>query len=211
MSFGEVLSDESVGVLVGAALPGMMWGGEVEAGVGDALDVGVAVEFGAVVGRDGAYGSGLALDQLDSPSAELLRGPRVELSDLHISGLSFHEGHDARLAVAEHGVGFPVSDAGAVVGGVGAVLDGSLSRQSSARVVGAVSLPPLLGGLSQVHVQESPVSLVVPDASVDGLVADLESPLESHSPGDLLGAPVLLLQQGLDQVPVLIREAPIAP
>ena len=120
-------------------------GGEVEAGVGEALDVGVAVEFGAVVG------------------------------------------------------------------GVGAVLDGSLSRQSSARVVGAVSLPPLLGGLSQVHVQEPPLSLVVPDASVDGLMAELESPLESHSPGDLLGAPVLLLQQSLDQVPVLVRESAISP
>ena len=59
-ALGLVLSDESVGVLVGTSLPGVMGCGEVEAGVGDALDVGIAVKFGAVVGGDGAYSFGLA-------------------------------------------------------------------------------------------------------------------------------------------------------
>jgi len=184
---------------------------KVESRVGGALDVGVPVEFGAVVGGDGVHGSGLSLDQLDGAVAQLLGGPCVELSDLHVSGLSFHEGQHAGLAVAEHGVGLPMPDAGAVVGGGGSFLDGSLTGQSPSRVVGAVSLPPLFGGLPQVRVQESPVSLVVPDVSVDGLMADLQPAFECHSAGDLLGAPVLLLQQSLDQVPVLVRESAISP
>ncbi len=184
--------------------------GEVEAGVGGALDVGVAVEFGAVVGGDGAYGVGLAQDQLDGASAELLGGPRVELSDLDVSGFSFDEGDDAGLAVAEHSIGFPVSDAGSVVGGGGSLLDWPLAGQSSSRVVGAMPLAPLFCGLSQMRVQASPVSLVVPDVSVDGLMADLEPALASQSPGDLLGAPVVLPQQALDQMPVRRRKAEVS-
>ncbi|MFP6646254.1 MAG: hypothetical protein VCF24_22240, partial [Candidatus Latescibacterota bacterium] len=61
-----------------------------------------------------------------------------------------------------------------------------------------MSLSPFLGGLSQVGVQQSAVSLVVPDVSVDGLMADLETSFEIQSAGDLLGAPVLLHQQDLD-------------
>ena len=153
----------------------------------------------------------MALDQLRGPAAELLGGACIELTDLKVSGLAFHEGDDAGLAVAEHGVGLPVANAGSVVCCGWALLDGSLACQSSSRVVGAVSLSPFLGGLSQVGVQQSAVSLVVPDVSVDGLMADLQPAFECHAAGDLLGTPVLLLQQSLDQVPVLVRESAIAP
>ena len=153
----------------------------------------------------------MALDQLRGPAAELLGGACIELTDLEVSGLAFHEGDDAGLAVAEHGVGLPVANAGSVVCCGWALLDGSLACQSSSRVVGAVSLSPFLGGLSPVGVQQSAVSLVVPDVSVDGLMADLQPAFECHSAGDLLGAPVLLLQQSLDQVPVLVGESAIAP
>lgn len=183
---------------------------EVEAGIGVTLDVGVAVEFGAVVGGDSADGAGLALDQLRGPAAELLGGACIELADLEVSGLAFHEGDDAGLAVAEHGVGLPVANAGSVVCCGWALLDGSLACQSSSRVVGAVSLSPFLGGLSQVGVQQSAVSLVVPDVSVGGLMADLETSFEIQSAGDLLGAPVLLHQQDLDHVPVLRGEAEVS-
>ena len=152
----------------------------------------------------------MPLDQLDGPSAHLLRGPRVELSDLHVAGLSFHEGYHAGLAVAEHGIGLPVSDAGAVVGGGGSIFDGALSRQSSSTVVAAVALASLLGGSAQAPMEAASASLIHPDVSVDGFVTDLEPPLESQSPRDLLGAPVVHQQQ-LDLVPVLRREASISP
>ena len=113
-------------------------------------------------------------------------------------------------AVAEHGVGLPVANAGSVVCCGWALLDGSLACQSSSRVVGAVSLSPFLGGLSPVGVQQFAVSLVVPDVSVDGLMADLETSFEIQSAGDLLGAPVLLHQQDLDHVPVRRGEAEVS-
>jgi len=188
----------------------MMGCGEVEAGVGGPLDVGVSMELSAVVGGDGVHGSRLSLDQLDGSAAQLLGRACLEFSDLEVSGLAFDEGHDAGLAVAEHGVCLPMANAGSVVDRGGSVLDRPLSGQTSSRVAGAVSLAPSLGGLSQVRVQESPVSLVVPDVSVDGLMADLEASFVVQSSGDLLGAPVLLLQQTLDQVPVLVHEPEVS-
>ena len=44
-ALGEVLADEAVGVLIGAPLPGVVRGGEVDAGPGDRLEGGVAVEL----------------------------------------------------------------------------------------------------------------------------------------------------------------------
>ena len=52
-SFGEVLSDEAIGVFVGATFPGVVRGGEVEGGAELFFDVFVAVEFGTVVRGDG--------------------------------------------------------------------------------------------------------------------------------------------------------------
>ena len=184
--------------------------GEVEAGIGDALDVGVAVEFGSVVCGDGVYGAGLAVDELESPSAELVGRSRVELSDLDVPGLSFHEGDDARPAVAEHCVGLPVSDAGAVVGRGGSVLDRPLSGQSSSRVVGAVSLTSQFGGAAQVLVDGATASFVSPDVTINGLVADLEDSVATEPSSDLLGAPVVL-EQFLDEIPVSGGEAEVPP
>jgi hypothetical protein len=52
-SFGEVLSDEAIGVFVGATFPGVARGGEVEGGAEFFFYVFVAVEFGTVIRCDG--------------------------------------------------------------------------------------------------------------------------------------------------------------
>ncbi len=209
VSLGEVLSDEAVGVLVGTSFPGMMGISEVESGVGEALDVLIAVEFGSVVGGDGTYGAGLTLDQSGGPLAQLLCGACLELADLEVSCLAFHEGYDAVLAMAEHGVNLPVSDAGSVVGGGVSVLDGPLASQSSPGVVGAVSLASLLGCTPQVSMKGAAPALVVPDVPIDGLMADLEPPVERQSSGDLLGAPILHPDQELDESPIPIGESEV--
>ena len=141
VSLGEVLSDEAVGVLVGTSFPGMMGISEVESGVGEALDVLIAMEFGSVVG--------------------------------------------------------------------GSVLDGPLASQSSPGVVGAVSLAPLLGCTPQVSMKGAAPALVVPDVPIDGLMADLEPPVERQSSGDLLGAPILHPDQELDESPIPIGESEV--
>src|SRR6266498_612620 len=59
LALGQILAHEAIGVLVGAAFPGMMRRREVEAGRGGALEPGVVVEFGAVI--DGARSHGMRL------------------------------------------------------------------------------------------------------------------------------------------------------
>ena len=55
-SFGQVLSDETVGVFVGSPFPGVVRGGEEEASGGGGLEELVALELGTVVGSDGVDG-----------------------------------------------------------------------------------------------------------------------------------------------------------
>ena len=52
-AFGEVLADQSVGVFVCAAFPGLVWMGEVDGRMEVRLQVFIHVEFRAVVGSDG--------------------------------------------------------------------------------------------------------------------------------------------------------------
>lgn len=51
--FGQVLPDQSVGILVGPSLPRVIGRSEVESYAGFELDVGILMELGAVVEGDG--------------------------------------------------------------------------------------------------------------------------------------------------------------
>ena len=57
LTFRQVLTNQFVGVLVGAALPRVMRGGEVEAGGGLLFDRSVAVELGPIIDGDGVGAS----------------------------------------------------------------------------------------------------------------------------------------------------------
>jgi hypothetical protein len=61
----QVLTDQPVGVLVGAALPGVMRVRKVERDTCGPFDVGVAVELRAVVSGDRLEEFRVAADQLD--------------------------------------------------------------------------------------------------------------------------------------------------
>lgn len=50
---GKVLANKAIGILVAAAFPGMMRGGEVEDDAGGLLDLVIRMELGAIVGGDG--------------------------------------------------------------------------------------------------------------------------------------------------------------
>ena len=49
----QILPNEAVRVFVGASLPCVVWGGEVDAQSGETFDLLIAVELGSVVGSDG--------------------------------------------------------------------------------------------------------------------------------------------------------------
>ena len=64
LAFGQVLPDQAIGVLVGAALPCMMRGGEIEARACGPLELRVVVELRPIVYGDGPDGMRLARNQL---------------------------------------------------------------------------------------------------------------------------------------------------
>ena len=71
--FGEVLAEQTVGVLVGAAFPGVVWRREVEAHAGRSLERGVVVELGPLVHRDGPHAVRLGVDQLSGAGVDVRR------------------------------------------------------------------------------------------------------------------------------------------
>jgi len=61
----QVLSNETVGVLVDAAFPGAIGSGEVERRTRGSFDVAIAMEFGSVVDGDRFEQSAMSTDQLN--------------------------------------------------------------------------------------------------------------------------------------------------
>ncbi|MEP6744613.1 MAG: hypothetical protein ABJB33_03890 [Gemmatimonadota bacterium] len=134
MAVQEVLADEAVGVLVGAALPGVVRGGKVEAGAEGRLEGSVAVGLGAVVDGDRADRVGLGLEERDDPVVDgggrAVREPTEEA----LAGLPLDETEGA-------GAGAGV-DAGRAGG------DGALARGPAATIPETVALPIALRGAS---------------------------------------------------------------
>ncbi|MHB1195108.1 MAG: NHL repeat-containing protein [Longimicrobiales bacterium] len=63
LALGEILTDQTVGVLGGTAFPGVMGGGEEEASAGGLFGVTIAVELGAIVDGHGVDGSAGLVDE----------------------------------------------------------------------------------------------------------------------------------------------------
>jgi hypothetical protein len=143
-SLRSVLSDETVGVLVGASFPGVMGCGEVEVGSSRGLDGLVAVELCAVIVGDGSCAPLGIVDEFDSASVGGLDGPGCELADDGEAGFAIDEREEAMLVGAEDGVAFEVTDATPVCGPRRSLRDGSFSGQTTPGVVPAVAFTALL-------------------------------------------------------------------
>ena len=93
-SLGGVLANEAVGVLIGAALPGVVRGREEEGDAGGGLDAFVAMELGAVVDGDGAGGSRGGVDEANGRSVGGFDGAGLELADPSEAGPAIDEGEE---------------------------------------------------------------------------------------------------------------------
>src|ERR1044072_8574900 len=89
----QILAQKPVGVFIGAAFPRVVRGSEEEAGAELALDVLVAMEFGAVVGSDGVDGMRFVAQDLDGAPSGIMCARASQLADAHQSALAFDRGH----------------------------------------------------------------------------------------------------------------------
>jgi hypothetical protein len=195
-AFGQILADESVGVFVGAALPGVVRSGEVDRGAELMLNVLVAVELDAVVGSDGADLMRLLGEEGDHASVGVCDGGAGQWSDADQAALAFDEGDDAGLTAAVDSIAFPIAEARPTFDDRRSLCDHALAGEATAAVVTPIAFAALFAGPTQVAPERAAGGLVAPDPEVDRLVAHHRQTLEPAPPHDLRGTPASLQQRG---------------
>ncbi len=190
-AFGEILTDEPVGVFVGAALPSVMWISEVDLGPKEALDIFEAMELGAVVGGDAVHGVQLAEQQPDRTARGFLSGCARQFGDADEAALTFHQRQDAGFALPMHGVSFPVAAPQSLRHNLRSDSDHGFTGEPAPTVLPAVAFTPLLASTSQVPPKRSVPSLVCPDVKIDRLVTHDRPSVPLKHPHDLFGADLL--------------------
>ncbi len=159
----------------------MVWCSEIEAHTGFVLDSVISVELGSVVGGDCPESVPIAFDERNDLSIELSGGARAELSDDDVLRFTLDQGDDAVTVVSAHdGIGFPMAEAGAVVGPRGTLGDMALVGEDPPGIGGSVAFSALFCGVAQVGVEVPTIAAVVPDMTVDGLVADVEDAVQAQ-------------------------------
>jgi hypothetical protein len=192
-SFGKILADEAVEVLVATPLPGMVRSREV-ALHGEALfECLVAMELRTVVQGDRLEVGLVLLDGGERGLDDRSSRSGAHLPNDHKAWASFHEGKNAVVQIATyHGISLPVPRALSGLHLMRPFRDMTLSGQDSSGILWIVALSTLFGAAAQMCEQRPSVFSVVEDVLVDRLVADTESSLQPEGVGDLLGTPLFL-------------------
>jgi len=206
---GEVLADESVGVLVGAAFPSMMWQSEVDSGVESLLEELVHVELGAVVGGDGMDGMRLVPEQGSGAGERLLGADPGDLAEAEETAAAFDKGHGGWFAFAMQGVGFPVAEATALVDEGRALSDHAFAGEAPPAVLAGIALAAPFVGASEMLPERATAGFVLPDVQVDRFHAHDAQSFGPQPADDLLGAE-FVPQHALDRCEVLCGVAPVA-
>ena len=116
LGFAEVLANESVGVLVEAALPGMVRAGELDVGAEGGAELAMAGELLAVVGDDGEHEVADGPQHADERSAHQVLGLTCNGLQYRILRHPVDPAHeDSLVAGADDGVDFPVAHAALVI------------------------------------------------------------------------------------------------
>ena len=172
-TFGEVLAEKAIEILVGPTLPPVVRRREVDGDAGGCFDRLVVMKFGAIVGGHGLEGLRGSPHQPAEPLRHAPARPISELAEQGEAALALDErGHAVGRHDADHGVHFPMPKFRAVVHDAGALADRPLAGEPSPAVVGPVPFSPALGGTPELAKELPAAPFVVPDVRVDGFVAD---------------------------------------
>ena len=202
---GEVLTHESVGVLVETPFPGAIGMREEEVGVQGGGNGFVVRELRTVVGGDREDLLGIGRQRPADSLADGTRAATPALAQQGVFRAALHERDErAPAAGTDHGIGFPVAHAAFVIDRRRAILDGYPVGDGPASVVGPVTLAPRLLA-AQVPMEMAARAFVRIDVPVDPLVADDDPILRLEPSARLLGAPVAA-EQSLDACPIAWRE-----
>lgn len=206
---GQILAEEPIGVLVGAALPGVVRSGEVEGGVELPLEGFVHVELGAVVGGDGVDGMRFVAQQRDGALESFVGADASDLADADEAALAFDDGDGGGFAAAVDGVDLPVAKAGPVIDHCRAFSDHALAGEPAAAVVGGVALAFEFASAAQMAPEGAAARLVSPDMQVDRFVAHDAYAFDAQAANDLHRTE-LLAQHAFDRDEVRWAIAAIA-
>lgn len=191
-AFRHVLTDQSVGVFIGAAFRGVMGRGEIELRGQRGFELFVPVKFGAVVGRDGVHGSLLRTNQGAGPCIESGAGSPREFADHRKPRFAIdqREQTGAALAVSQLRVSFPMSQSRTVFRTGRPRRNRALAAELSSTVIVGLALPKRLVRAPQMHVQRAALMLVAPDVAKDRFVIDQQHVIARASARDLLRTPI---------------------
>lgn len=165
-AFGGVLADEAVGVFVGAALPGLVWVGEVEGGAEMLFDELVSVELGTVVGGDGL--DFMWSEDLDDAGLGVLNGRLREFAEAEESGFAVYGREEGGFVCAVHGIKLPVSFPRAGVDDGRALGDHAFAGEATAAVGAAIAFTPLFGSVTKMKIKAAATGTIGSDPLVDG-------------------------------------------
>ena len=132
-SFGNVLADQAVEVLIASAFPRVVRGSEVALYWEVLLKCFIAVELSAVVEGDCLEVGSMFLYGIHGSLCNGSGGSRIQLFDDSVAGFSFNESENAVMTIAaDHGVCFPMTELHAGFHFRRPFGDMSLARQNSA-------------------------------------------------------------------------------
>ena len=167
----QVLADEAVGVLGGAALPGVIGLGEVEYDPGQALEPRVVMKLGTIVGREGQDAQSPDHDQ--EHAVDLGHGLVEEFADHQKACTPVHEGEDALLGPwSVNQVYLKMPPLKPPLRGRRPLRDIPFTPQNTAAVAAPVGLATSLATLAQVFIEVAARTAVLAKIPVNGLMAD---------------------------------------
>jgi len=195
-SFGYILTNQAIGILIQSPLPGTVRISEVHLDLKCLCNRFVACKLFAVINSQCIVGPGQQFHQADDCLFHCLSGIASHLANQRQLAFAVNQCHQRSLMIfVDNGVAFPVTNANFSLYDFRFLFDSYTIWDSSTHIP-AVSTFASLPGFAdpQMSVQHAVLGFILPDMLVNTLMADcwaMPSGAELHVFGDLFGRMLL--------------------